>query len=372
MSVKAGYGHHSTAQAMISVFEEMGWECEMMDVFKEISPDLSESINDWYGFATKYLKNIYGKVYCNMAKREDPYPSLSPLQITSKIISTKMRKSVEEYRPDVVIGTHSFAAMIMSVLRSKSSITCPTIGIVTDFMIHPLWESTDIDYYVLPSSMLKLQMMKKGIPENKIIATGIPVKREFSLRTDKTEARKKLGIPDKKTVLVMMGSMGFGNMEKFMNELDCCRDDFTVLCVCGTNEKMKNEISSKLWRKNVKVYGFVNNVHEMMDTADILITKPGGLTTSEALAKGLPCVITNPIPGQEDMNMEFLVNNGCAIMVSDTYRIDEAMYWLFNFDWRIDLMKQAVSHMGKPNAARDLYEFVHELTKKPEYDEVSV
>ncbi len=364
LSVKAGYGHHSTAQAMMKYFTERGWQCDMIDVFEEISPDLSDSINDGYMFATKYLKNIYGKMYTSLAKREEPQPEISPLHVTSKIISAKMKKFVKEYEPDVMIGTHSFAAMVMSVFKEKGTTHCPCIGIVTDFMIHPLWENTYMDYYVLPAPQLTHQLMKKGIPEEKIVSTGIPVKEQFSVRGDKEEARKSLGLDDKLTVLVMMGSMGFGSMEKFIEELDGCRVDFRVLCVCGKNEKAKKEIEARTWTREIIVYGFVNNVDVLMDAADVIITKPGGLTTSEALAKGLPCIIANPIPGQEERNMEFLVNNGCAVMINEEYRIDEALYQLLGFDWRIDLLKRAAAEIGKPNATADLYKLVEGLVNE--------
>ncbi len=366
LSVKAGYGHHSTAQAMIKYFSKNGWECEMIDVFEEINPNLSDLVNDGYEAATKYLKSIYGKVYVSLSKKDEPSPPLSPLQITSKLISLKMERYISGYKPDVIIGTHSFAAMVMSVFKSKGLISCPCIGIVTDFMIHPLWENTSIDYYVLPAEQLTHQLMKKGISRDKIISTGIPVKEQFSRVIPKDEARAALGIDDKRTVMVMMGSMGFGGMTKLIRELDSCGEDFQVLCVCGRNEKAKKEIDSVTWKKTVKTYGFVDNVDVIMDASDLLVTKPGGLTASEALAKGMPCIVANPIPGQEERNLEFLVNNGCAVMLTDEYRADEALYQLLAFPWRMAMLREGAANIGKPHATEDLYNFVKRLTEEKE------
>ena len=136
--------------------------------------------------------------------------------------------------------------------------------------------------------------------------------------------------------------------------------DFQVLCVCGTNEKSKKILEERQWEKDIYIYGFVDNVDVLMDAADCIITKPGGLTTSELMAKGLPAILVNPIPGQEDRNMEFLVNSGAGIMVTKTFPIDEALSLLMNNRWRLEFLEESVKHLGKPNSTRNLCEFIIE------------
>lgn len=360
VSVKAGFGHHSTAQALISCFESKGIECEMIDLFQCVNKFLDDGIQDGYLFLTKYMAKIYGKTYDQMAKKDKPYDDRSMIQIFNKMISKKVENVFRDYGADLIIGTHSFAAMVMTILNEREVIQCPIIGVVTDFTVHPLWESTRLDYYVTPDKLLNRQMMNKGIDEKKILPIGIPVKAAFSEKIPKQEARRQLGIQDITTVLVMMGSMGFGDMSKFLESVVDSDADFQVLCVCGNNKKAKKQIDLKQWSKPVYNYGFVTNVDVLMDAADVLITKPGGLTTSEALAKGLPCIITNPIPGQEDRNMEFLVNAGAAIQVSKSYGVDEALYQIFHSEWRLDALNTSVSHIGKPHSAENLYKFISE------------
>jgi processive 1,2-diacylglycerol beta-glucosyltransferase len=256
--------------------------------------------------------------------------------------------------------------MMMTYLREKEIVSCPTIGVVTDFTVHPFWESTDLDYYVTADSLLDNQMRKKGINIEKILPLGIPIKSKFSKKTDKLQARTILGIEDKTTILIMMGSMGFGNMLEEITEIDNLDIDFQVICVCGKNEKAYKEISSKSWRKNIMPYGFVDNVDVMMDASDCIITKPGGLTTSELLAKGLPAVVMNPIRGQEDRNMEFLVNNGAAIMATETYRVEEALYQLLKNDKRLGMLKEGISYLGKPDSTKNLCEFIINLYNEKE------
>lgn len=358
MSVKAGFGHHSTGQAMMDYLKNHNVECEMLDIFEYINPLLGETISDAYLFLTKYLKDFYGRAYSALDRRDEEYDKLSPVTVVSKLVSRKLNDYICEYNPDVVVGTHSYACLLMTHLKNKGDIKCPTFGIVTDFTVHPFWESTNIDYYVTPDALLNNQMNKKGIPFEKILPFGIPIKSKFSTKIPKNEARSQLGIKDKFTILVMMGSMGFGNITKCLEKINSLDMDFQVLCVCGNNTKGKKEIDQCQWNKKIYTYGFVDNVDIMMDASDCIITKPGGLTTSELLAKKLPAIIMNPIPGQEDRNMEFLVNSGAAVMATETFPVDEALYEIMNNPWRLDLLKQSVENIGKPNSTKDVCDFI--------------
>lgn len=364
MSVKAGYGHHSTANALKEYFAENGVICEMLDTFEYINPTLADSIDNGYLFSTKYIPKIYGRAYDLMDKRDEKYDKRSPISVLSKIVSHKLRDFIKAYNPDVIIGTHSYAAMVMTYLKEEKILSCPLIGIITDFTVHPFWESTNLDYYVTADKLLDNQMHKKGIPSEKILPFGIPIRKSFTSKIPKEDARNKLGLADKTTILLMMGSMGFGNILKEIEEIDKLNFDFQIICVCGRNRKMYKEISAHKWAKNVLVYGFTDNVDLLMDACDFIITKPGGLTTSEFLAKQLPAIIMNPIRGQEDRNTEFLVNNGAAIMVTKTFGLDEALFEVLNNSWRSDVLKSSVMHLGKPNSTKDLCEFVIRLVNK--------
>lgn len=361
MSVKAGFGHHSTAAAIINYFEKQGHNCYMLDIFEYISESLGNMIQDGYLISTKYLSKTYGKVYDKLSRKDEPYDRLSVTSLVSNRITKKLIGCVTGFAPDIIIGTHSYAGVVMSILRDKGYADCPLIGIVTDFTVHPFWESTELDYYVIPDSLLTYQMNKKGIPKEKLLPFGIPIRQAFASKLDKAEARRRLGIGDKRTLLVMMGSMGYGNIYDSLLEMDAFDADFQMMVVCGSNEKLFGFINDQAWQKAVYGYGFVNNVDLMMDASDVIVTKPGGLTTSEAFAKGLPMIAMNPIPGQEDKNLAFLVNNGAAIAVNSEYTISEALYQLLNEEWRVELMRESVRHIGKPDATARLYDFIMSL-----------
>lgn len=357
LSVKAGYGHHSTAKAIIEYFEKNGHQCEMLDIFDYISHRIGDYINDSYLLMTKYIPKTYGKAYGKLAQKDEPYDRHSLISMLSRFVSKKLSKYVGEYDPDLMIGTHSYAGVCMSILIETGVTSCPTVGIVTDYTVHPLWESTFLDYYVIPDALLTSEMQQKGIAKEKLLPFGIPVREQFARKIDKSEARHMLGIENIPTVLVMMGSMGYGNIKPMLDAIDKSPHEFQILCVCGSNKKLKEYVDAAEWTKDVYCYGFTDEVDVMMDAADVIITKPGGLTTSEALSKGIPMIISNPIPGHEDRNLSFLVNTGAAIVVNDNFAVQDALNMLFTCPWRIHIMEESVSHIGKPNATADLYDF---------------
>lgn len=359
LSVKAGMGHHQTGMALKNEFEKNGAACVMLDTFEYVNPILSETISRGYLLSTKLTPKMYGQFYRMAEKKQSVDPSF--LQKTmNRILSSKLMKFIKNYEPDAILATHIFAAQIISHLRTKGKLNCLTLGIVTDFTIHPFWEETNLDYYVTASRMLNLQLEKKGIDKKKALPVGIPIHPKFAESMTKEEARRRLGIEDKTTVLVIMGSMGYGHIMKELIKLDEMDEEFQIMCVCGNNRRLYTLVSGYSWKKTVHVYGYVDNVDVMMDAANIIVTKPGGLTTSEFLAKGLPAILLDPIPGQEDRNVEFLLNNGLAIKVSPTFPIDEAMYQLLLHKWHLEMLAEAAKFMGKPNAARDICNFVLE------------
>lgn len=360
LSVKAGYGHHSTALAIKEYFEDNGHECCMLDIFEYINPHLADSIQNGYLMSTKYTTKAYGWIYGLMAKKTQPYSSHSAVISVSKFVANRIGHFVEEFSPDLVISTHSYAAICSDVLSEKGYMSCPSIGIVTDFTVHPFWESTSLDYYVIPDRAIIPEMEEKGIEKSKILPLGIPVRKPFTHKSDKTDARRKLGLDNMPTVLLMMGSMGYGNIKKILGAINNCPQKLQLLCVCGSNEKFKKTVDEFEWMKPVYSYGFVNNVDVMMDASDFIISKPGGLTTSEALAKGLPMIAVNPIPGHEVRNMKFLAQSGAALGIGSKLTMSDALFTMLSDPQKIALMREKANAIGKPASTANLYNFACE------------
>lgn len=358
LSVTAGYGHHQAAHVLIEYLEERGAECRIIDTLEYINPLLGESLDKGYMASTKFTPGVYGKIYRYVDKEEGAdYGRFSMVRITNSVLSKRIKTLLKDYDPDVIVCTHVFAARVMTEINRKGKYH-KTIGIVTDFTIHPFWEDIDIDYLVTASRQLTYQATKKGIDEAKIIPAGIPIHRKFARRMDKISARELLGIENKTTILIMSGSTGFGRVTRNIKRLDRLDMDFQIISVCGNNKSLKQDIDNLELKKTIYNFGFVDNIDLLMDASDCIITKPGGLTSSEALAKGIPMILSRPIPGQEERNREFLLNNGAAMYISKTYHIDEAISQLFNSSSRLEGLKIGMSALARPNSTEDIGNFI--------------
>ena len=355
LTITTGQGHNQVAANLCSCLKERGIEALSMDVLEYINTGLKEVVSQGYLMSTKRLPKVYGKVY-RMAEKRDSEGRV--LKITSSIMARKLVKFLDEFMPDVIVCTHVFAAMLITSIKKKIGDNVKSVGIVTDFTIHPYWEETQLDYYITATELLTNQAIKKGIGKEQVLPFGIPIDGKFSKRVEKSVARKELGFEDKYTVLVMSGSMGYGKIAKMIKAIDESDNDFQIITVCGHNTKLKKEIGKTDFKHRVYNFGFSDRVDLFMDASDCIVTKPGGLTTSEALAKGLPIIMANPIPGHEDRNVEFLLNNGAALKVGSTFPIDEAIYQIFTNTTRLENLKEMAEKLGRGDATEKFVEFV--------------
>lgn len=275
----------------------------------------------------------------------------------------KMRRYICEFDPDVIICTHCLAGILVDIIKQRYQTHAETIGILTDFAFHPYWEEMlHFDYIVTPSERLNMRTRKKGFRDEQILPFGIPIDPKFSSSIPKEDARERIGIDrDKRTVLLMSGSMGYGNITETVESLDRMEQDFQIIAVCGNNASVKEKLDGMKTKKRMIVYGYTNEIELLMDASDCIVTKPGGLTTSEALAKLLPMVIVNPIPGQEERNTQFLLNNGAAMAVNDLMTVDEVLYILFSSQGRIDGIREAMRELSKPDSTKEICDFAQKL-----------
>lgn len=355
LSVTTGHGHNQTASAIKNEIEKHGHQADILDAFEHISKVIYKSLAKGYLLSTSKTPKAFGRFYRSAEKKVKRDTPLSFQNISNTLFSKKITGYINETKPDVIICTHVFGALTFR----KDELEYEGVklaGIITDYTIHPYWDVTDLDYYIIPNEKLEYQAAFKGI-KGKILPFGIPILPEFSEKEDKKTAREKLGIPDKKTVLVMSGSMGFGKVYKNLIKLDGLKEDFQIITVCGNNKKLKEKIDRKGFEKIILNYGYTKNVSELMNCADIIITKPGGITVSESLAKKLPMILSEPIPGHEERNCEFLQNVGAAIRATDTYPINEALHMLLSDDDRRESMVKSIEKIRKPNAAENLVKF---------------
>ena len=364
LTITAGEGHNNTAKALHSRLSEIGIETNILDVYGYISPALKKIFNNGYLYVSSKAKLAFAGGYRIAEKRRVDDEGLDVARMSNKPFAKKIAGFIGGYAPDVIVYTHPFAGMILDVLAVDGRLdSIKMFGILTDFTFHPFWEEcTHSDYVVTANEMLGHQAKLKGFRENQVLPFGIPINEKFAASIPKADAKMQLGLDiTKKTILLMGGSMGYGNMTKTVRILDAMDTDFQIIVVCGNNAGAKAEIAELNTKKRILNLGFVSNVDLLMDAADCIISKPGGLTTSEALAKRLPMIIINPIPGQEARNTEFLLNNGAALATSKTVHLEEAVYQLFANPMRIPLMQQNIDLIRKPKSTETLCNFIKDL-----------
>ena len=357
LSITAGQGHHQAGLAISTYFENRGHSVVHLDCYEYLSPAVKEFISNGYLMSTKYSPTLYGRFY-RLAEKMDSMEQANFIsKITNTIFRKKMSAFIDTTAPDAIICTHVFAAVLLSHLKEKG-LSLPTYGVITDFTIHPYWESTELDYYVVANEFLIPAALNKKIKKESIIPIGIPIFEKFAHKIPPEVARKRLEIENKNTILIMGGSMGFGNMIKTLNKLDKLEEDFQLITVCGNNLKLKENIDKLESDHKIYNFGYVSNVDLLMDASDCIITKPGGLTTSEALAKELPIIISKPIPGQEERNVEFLLNFGCGMKISKPIPAIEIISQLFLDKRKKEAVINNIKIIRKPNSVEDLYNHI--------------
>lgn len=360
LSITAGEGHNSTAAAIKECFERHGDTAEVFDAYRYVSRVLYGVVKHGYLMVTKNLKSIYDKSYAMAEKRKTMENTF--FRSVNSVLAKKLKKLMSEFKPDALLYTHPFLGVVTDQLKTDRGVDIPMIGIVTDYTVHPFWEEArSTDKIVIGSPLLKSQFYRKGISEERISPIGIPVRSQFFESLDKKQAREMYGLDNKFTVLLMGGSMGYGNLADTVKELDGTEGDFQIVCVCGNNKSAKETIDKLDTKKKVLNFGFTNEVSNLMDASDIIITKPGGLTVSEALLKKLPMILCNPIPGHELRNVTFLVNSGVAMLADEHAHFSDLLYQLLNNPSRHEGMLKAIEAVAPRRSTEDLYDLTREL-----------
>lgn len=370
LSVTAGSGHHATAKAIGDQLINLGAQAQILDVYAYINHLVKATIDKGYLFSSRHMQTLYRLIYQLAENGGAGYfnSNVNIINIINALGATKFARVLTGYNPDVIVCTHVFAAQMVDELKKRKKLEdITTIGIVTDYTLHPFWEDVPrVQYIVTASELLTLRCLQRGIPESRILPFGIPVHPKFNMELSREAAAAQLGIqPDVPTILLMGGSMGYADHIKILEKLTEMNMEMQLLVVCGNNKKLFNRVSrfaSRYEEKNlIKPYGFANNIEVMMSASDCIVSKPGGLTVSEALVKNLPMLLVDPIPGHEERNVDFLVNNGMAALVTKHFPIDEAIYQLFCNPVRLQSVRQIMQAVSHPDATERLAQFILKL-----------
>lgn len=358
-----GGGHLSAAKSISSYLEETyGDEVEVKVV------DCIEYIN-------KYINKVSTEAYKELAKKapwawkqvykKSQNGALSYISnTTNKLMSHKLNLLLQEFKPDLIISTHPFSTQMCAILKKRNKINCKIATVLTDYHIHAQWLvlSSYVDYFFVSNEQMKKDMILEGIYDEKIFVTGIPVSERFSEDFDKDEIYSYFELsPEKQTVLFFAGGeFGLGRDTTYMvlKALIRMYKNLQIVAISGKNKKMNKKFNDLVdltkSQDRVKIIEYTNKVPELMNISIGVITKPGGLTVTESLVSHLPIVIINPIPGQEEENADFLVNNGVALWIKKGDNIARSLKELSRDEKRMKNMAKKAKELAKPYATSDI------------------
>ena len=353
----AGAGHTRAAQAIAAALESSGRTCRVVDTLECTTALFRRMYVKSYIDLVQKAPELWGYLYdrSDVARPADSRRVRARLAF-NKINARSFKAVVAEAEPAVIACTHFLPLELLSDLKRRGKLRVPVHGVITDVSPHALWAHAHIDEYHVATVSAARELARKGIAADRIHVTGIPVAPIFSQRTPAATARARLGLPEKPTALLLSGGFGVGPMKQMLGSFAGSRGAVSLVVVAGKNKALEAEcraLSAKL-AVAVKVHGFVTNMHELMDAADLIVTKPGGLTTAEILAKGKPMVLVAPIPGQEQRNCEYLLEHGAAVRL---YDVGDAAYYLERLlgdTTRMARMSAAARAIARPAAANDI------------------
>lgn len=360
LSASAGAGHLRAAQAIERALAETGGAKEVRNV-------------DMLDYTNPMFRNLYSKAYIEMVNKtpellgwlydhlDKPWKHARRRLAFEKLNTRPFVKLLKSYRPEIAICTHPLPAEIISWLKSTEKLDTRQAIVVTDFDVHAMWLCRHYERYFVAIEETRVHLESLGVPASKISVSGIPIDPIFARPKDKAEMRRKYGLkPDLTTILVSAGGFGVGPIDALMASLCGLEHPAQVVTICGRNEKLKARLDALATglpadaRVTLHPVGFTEAMDEYMAASDLLLGKAGGLTTSEALARGLALVIVNPIPGQEERNSDHLLEEGAAIRCNNpgalAYKVDR----LLDDPARFAAMRANALRLARPRAAFDV------------------
>ena len=391
MSASTGGGHNRAARAIKEELESrtidnMSIECEIVDSLKLVNNTMDKVISGGYEKSALYTPKAYGSVYrfseTSLASKNE----FKGNPLTS-LMARKFKHLLNDSSPDLIIGTHPFPMIALSTLKKNNNIHSlsrsesfykstkvdipPMISVLTDYTTHSTWIQNEIDYYIVGHEYVKELLVYEGVDSEKVKAFGIPVEKSFLSHRDRETVLTELGLsPEKLTVLLMGGSFGAGNIKETLEELLTVDRDFQILVVTGRNEHLKDRLSkmldSTIHNKNICLLGYTNKMNDILASIDVLISKPGGLTTTEALLNDVPMIVPYFIPGQEEENLDFLTNCGAALRTTKKYSLPVLLKVLIDDPSRLDSLRKNIKSIRKFNSAVNISNLVLDILSSNE------
>lgn len=366
LTTSTGQGHNQAANSLVQVLESNGFECIKHDFLKIDSKIFNDIIVYGYELSASKIPHIYGIFY--KLTNHKYINNLNSLIFYNT--QRKLLKVINKEQPDLIIATHPFVVNIIGNLKAKG-LDIPFISIVTDFKAHYTYINPFVDAYITASESTKESLVKEGIDKNIVYPIGIPIRENFF---EKDKDIPSIKDNDYFSLLLMSGSMGLKSISYVLDELLKNPNKLRITVVCGKNDRLRNSLLKKCKHnypnKKLHILGFSNDISSFMEYSDVLISKPGGLTVSEAIAKNLPLIIPFVIPGQEMENTDFLVSNGYAYYVKDLKSINTVVNELINNPDILDKMRIKLKNLSSTYSTKEIVDISNHLINKKDHEAI--
>ncbi len=322
LSCGTGGGHNTAAKAIQEELLARHIKADFKEYLEIINPKLKDNVNKLYIQSTNRNGKIFKNVY-NLGEIYEKTKLKSPVYIINSLNKDKLYNYIKENKYNFIITTHLFAAQVLTAIKKEHHIHF--LQVATDYVSIPFWEETNPDYFVIPSKELELDFVEKGIKKQKLLALGIPVRKQFREEYDKQETKKQLNLDiDKKYILILNGSMGFGNVKEITKNLLENIPDITFIISCGNNTKLEKSLNNKYKNNNrVMILPYSNELSKYIASCEVILSKPGGLTTTEIATMEKPLIHIMPIPGCENYNAKFFDERKMSIKCENIEEIVE-------------------------------------------------
>lgn len=360
----ANSGHHRASCGIANTLKKLDPSVEVtqIDVLRYTSPLVRSAISRTYQSVIEHQPDVWEYLYDNPSVLRH-IESLRSLLHRYK--SRKLQRLLDNVRPDAIVCTQAYPCGMLADFKRQKSLSIPLIAVLTDYAPHIYWFHKNVDYYVVPSLQVKKRFIDKGVDDSKLKVLGIPIDAQFLISEEKVKVTRQFGLnTESPIILIMSGGRGFGRIADIVKDLDLLPQDVQIVVLAGTNKKLLRWLNRETFRHQVKVFGYTEHVAQLMSIANILISKPGGLTTSEALVKHLPLVMVNPIPGQEAYNARYLLSQGAAIQAPSPHMIRQTVRDLLDNPARITELRNHIIDLAKPMAAFDIARLTLESAEK--------
>lgn len=360
LSCNTGEGHNSCAKAIKESYEARGSVCDICDALSFISPGVSRFISKGHIFVYRHIPGLFRWGYRFSEKHEELFEDGSKTYKLMASGADKLHDFIEENGYDTVICPHVFSALMLTELLKKYPGSVRSCFVGTDYTCSPGTAESRLDLYFMPDVSV-MRPYTRGIDPSRVVESGIPVRQTFYESRSRAEAKHLAGIPeDSEHLLVMCGSMGCGPMKKLTAMLaDKLTAKQYMTVVCGTNHPLKSWLEFKYsGRENIRVMGFTENISLLMDSADLYLTKPGGISTSEAAIKALPMVLVDAVSGCERYNRDYFLKAGLAVTAESPAKLSELCAELLSNPLRREAMRASGLRRRRYNAAELIYDYM--------------